>query len=224
MASRNSKSSTTLSSLVEQIRANLPNFLLGLTILVVFVLLSSLYLQGGKKVVQAPVQDNQAAQPTKTVEAVNEAAPAKPAKTRSLWDLVTGKKTEQPQSSQPKKYTVKEGDSLWIIAEQAYGSGFNAYDIAEANKLEDPDTVEVGMVLVIPDVTVKQATLGEAVGVMTETITIQGSEYVVKDGDSLWSIAQGAYGDGNAWSRIAQSNNLVNPDIISTGQKLTLPR
>ncbi|OGK19493.1 hypothetical protein A3G67_04215 [Candidatus Roizmanbacteria bacterium RIFCSPLOWO2_12_FULL_40_12] len=207
MAKRN-QSSKSLSSLVDQVQANLPNFLLGITILVVFILLSSLYLQGGKA---TPVQPKQ--------KAVQQKKPP------SLIELLTGKGKEKPKKDDArKKHTVKEGEYLWVISEQYYGSGYNALDIASANKLENPDVIEVGTVLIIPEVAVKEATKGEVGAVMTTPLTITGSEYIVKEGDTLWDIAQGSYGDGYAWNRIAQANSLANPDIIEVGQKLSLPR
>ncbi len=48
------------------------------------------------------------------------------------------------------KYTVKKGDSLWNISLSTYGTGFRWTEIATANKLEDPDVIHVGNVLVLP--------------------------------------------------------------------------
>ncbi len=53
---------------------------------------------------------------------------------------------------------------------------------------------------------------------------ITGDTYTVVRGDSLWSIAQRAYGDGNRWVDIARANNLANPRIIHAGNVFTLPR
>lgn len=58
----------------------------------------------------------------------------------------------------------------------------------------------------------------------SETAAISGTSYTVVPGDSLWKIAERAYGDGYKWVDIAQSNDLVNPDIIHSGNVLTLPR
>ena len=58
----------------------------------------------------------------------------------------------------PKKermYTVQDGDDLWSIAQKIYGSGFNWVDLAKANNLQDPDGIEQGMVLKVPDATVR---------------------------------------------------------------------
>ncbi|MEK7070174.1 MAG: LysM peptidoglycan-binding domain-containing protein, partial [Patescibacteria group bacterium] len=60
--------------------------------------------------------------------------------------------------------------------------------------------------------------------VNTEKQVIKASAYVVKDGDYLWKIAEEAYGDGMAWSRIAQANKIANPNVIYTGTRLSLPR
>ncbi|HEX5633287.1 MAG TPA: LysM peptidoglycan-binding domain-containing protein [Gemmatimonadales bacterium] len=49
--------------------------------------------------------------------------------------------------------------------------------------------------------------------------------YEVRKGDSLWKIAQQAYGDGNKWKLIAEANRelVPNPDLIQPGQVLTIP-
>lgn len=46
--------------------------------------------------------------------------------------------------------------------------------------------------------------------------------YIVKSGDTLWSIAQKYLGDGNKYIELANKNNIVNPRLIYSGQKLTL--
>ena len=50
--------------------------------------------------------------------------------------------------------------------------------------------------------------------------------YVVAPGDSLWSIAEKMYGDGQLWTRIAEANEDVvqgTSDLIRVGWKLTIP-
>ena len=53
----------------------------------------------------------------------------------------------------PGKYTVKEGDTLYLIAEKYYKDGFRFEEIAKANNLVDVNTIEVGQVLEIPKLT-----------------------------------------------------------------------
>jgi nucleoid-associated protein YgaU len=125
----------------------------------------------------------------------------------------------------PKKYIIKAGDHLWRIAEETYGSGYNAYDIAVANKITNPNVVTVGQTLNLPLVTPKPPTIGEVVAAATaDRVTITGAQYTIKIGDYLWKIALEAYGDGYAWVKIAQANQLTNPDLIHPGNVLVIPR
>jgi len=48
-------------------------------------------------------------------------------------------------------------------------------------------------------------------------------EYLVKRGDSLWSIAEECSGDGQRWTEIATLNGIANPNHILVGQILRLP-
>jgi len=54
------------------------------------------------------------------------------------------------KEKKPKTYVVQEGDSLSSIAEKFYGDLYQWPKLMEANKLTNPDLIEVGMVLVIP--------------------------------------------------------------------------
>lgn len=93
-------------------------------------------------------------------------------------------------------YTVKKGDSLWLIA--------NKYDttveqIKSTNNLSS-NLLSIGQVLVIPS--------------SSNFIT-----YVVKKGDSLWLVAN-KY--NTTVNQIKKLNNLSS-DLLSIGQKLLIP-
>ena len=70
------------------------------------------------------------------------------------------KTTEQPtevkitpaMSISANTYTVEKGDTLWGIAVKAYQDGYKWPEIAKANadKIANPDKIEVGMVLALP--------------------------------------------------------------------------
>lgn len=47
--------------------------------------------------------------------------------------------------------------------------------------------------------------------------------YVVQENQSLWDIAVIKYNDGYKWIKIAEANNITNPDTIFKGDKLTIP-
>lgn len=123
-----------------------------------------------------------------------------------------------------KTYIVAEGDDLWNIAEKFYGSGFNAYDISVANKMADSSNLEVGVKLVIPQVTPRQPTVGEISTVSSAQVTYVENKYIVQPGDSLSIIAQRVYGDIFAWPKIMNANNLLSPDSIEAGMVLIIPR
>lgn len=109
-------------------------------------------------------------------------------------------------------YEVKEGDSLWKIAEEELGDGFKWQEIQKENNLTT-DVVEIGQTLKIPEISL-----------ISENGSIEDDTYTVVKGDSLWEIAVSAYGDGFSWVKIAKENNLTNPDIIHSGNILKLPK
>lgn len=122
-------------------------------------------------------------------------------------------------------HIVQPGDSLWKIAERYYDSGYNWVDIAAENNVTNPELIDKGQELVIPNVEPKVATVKIAQEILDNQIQpISGATYTVVTGDSLWNIAVRAYGDGYRWADIAAENDLVNPDVIHTGNALVLPR
>lgn len=149
-------------------------------------------------------------------------------------------------------HVVAAGEDLWKIAEKYYEDGYEWSAIADANNITDPNTIEQGQELIIPETEketegmteekpiamepteeVQEEETVESMEEITETplseevstnqITITGETYTVKHGDSLWDIAESAYGDGYRWVDIARANDLANPDIIHAGNVLQLP-
>ncbi len=47
--------------------------------------------------------------------------------------------------------------------------------------------------------------------------------WLVKEGDSLWSIAAKEYGNPSDWRLIAKANNIENPRVLTPGQELIIP-
>ncbi len=131
-----------------------------------------------------------------------------------------------------KSYTVKSGDTLWSISENAYGSGYNWVDINRANNLFNSDIIQAGDKLFVPKVVQKTPSseadiLADGVHSQIDYSTgakITTGKYLIQPGDNLWNIAVRAYGDGYQWVKIAKINNLSNPDLIYAGNNLMLPR
>lgn len=144
----------------------------------------------------------------------------------------------------PGKYTVKEADTLFVIADKYYQDGNKYTEIAKANNIANADQIETGQVLEIPKLENQQAQVEvspqptvspdssaspEALGTGGGNETIWGvkidnNTYTVVDGDWLSTIAGRAYGDITAFTKIAQANNITNPDLIEPGTILTIPR
>ncbi len=50
-----------------------------------------------------------------------------------------------------------------------------------------------------------------------------GTMYIVKSGENLSNISKTFYGTPNEYTKIAQANNISNPDTIKVGQQLKIP-
>lgn len=138
-------------------------------------------------------------------------------------DKSSGKITGTSTQTSVKEHVVVKGETLWSIAEDSFGSGYNWVDIKSANGLKT-EVIEIGQKLSIPEVSPKKPTATKKVAVVTQVAPVTGETYTVVRGDSLWKIAVKAYGDGFKWVEIAKTNKLVNPGIIHAGNVLTLPR
>lgn len=117
-----------------------------------------------------------------------------------------GKKEESADAPKEEEYTVKEGDTLFEITQSKYGDGYKYLEVAMLNKISNPDQIEVGSKIKLP-----------------EKLESKSKTYTVKEGDSLWSISVATYGDGFRWAEITSLNNIPNPDYIWVGTELNLP-
>jgi nucleoid-associated protein YgaU len=85
---------------------------------------------------------------------VNPPAGDPAAPTGGVRRQLTGNPTSRVAASVgSRRHTVAEGDTLFGLAERYYGDGERFIDIYQANRdvLKRPDLLEVGAVLVIPD-------------------------------------------------------------------------
>ncbi len=197
---------------IQNWQSRLPNFIIG--VIAVFALVSLIMLAMQK-------------------------TPAADVSKKGLFSFFARTTTEKADTTQTDEsettsgsYTVQEGDFLWSIAEEAYGSGYNAYDIAQANNLQAPYVIEPGQKLTLPKVKPMDPTVGDVPvqiePTMTkapETMTTTPKTYTTKDGDYLAQIAQTVYGDDSLWPLIYEANREVipYPDFVTVGETLTIP-
>lgn len=97
-----------------------------------------------------------------------------------------------------KTYTVKSGDALSLIAEH---HGVTTSALATANGISNPDLIYPGQILRIPGGSSKKT-------------------YTVQRGDTLSGIAAKF---GTTWQELQRVNGIANPNMIYSGQVLTIP-
>ena len=126
------------------------------------------------------------------------------------WDYVLrykGKDSGHADDDQD-TYTVKKGDTLWGIATS---HGLNVYDLARINGLDLNGYIYPGQVLKLKPQ-------------KEENSPVDDGMYTVKQGDSLWQIAQNTLGNGWRWPKIADANNIRFPYTIYPGERLKIPK
>ncbi len=113
---------------------------------------------------------------------------------------------QQPAQSASGTYTVRSGDTLSGIA-AAYGT--TVANLVAINGIKNPNLINVGQVLQLG---------GNAPAPQQNTQA--GGQYTVQPGDTLSGIAQ-RYGTN--YQTLAALNGIANPNLITVGQKITLP-
>ena len=141
-----------------------------------------------------------------------------------LWLRSGGYYTRSARATEPTRlgnhkvhYTVRKGDSLWVIA-QRYHVG--VHQLAEWNGLAKRDALHIGQKLVV------RPAAGDHQSRHTARATASAKpsgghrlHYTVRRGDSLWVIAHRYNVDVG---QLAAWNGLAKRDALHIGQKLVL--
>src|SRR6185312_6559701 len=98
------------------------------------------------------------------------------------------------------RYTAVAGDTLAALALRFYGDAELDWLIARASGIADPNAVNVGQRLIIPDI----------------------SRYTVVAGDTLAALAVRFYGDAAFYPLIATVNRIADPAVIDVAQVLVI--
>jgi nucleoid-associated protein YgaU len=165
---------------------------------------------------------------------------AEPAPSEDLW--VIGPRPAYPpaepepaadppaaEAGQYVQYTVREGDSLWTIADDRLGDPGRWGLIADANPAIDPDRLRVGQRIRIPaDPEARRPHLNAPARLPAPAPGERraASYYTVRSGDTLSGIAQRQYRDAEKWRAIYDANRTTigaDPDRLEVGMRLRLP-
>ncbi len=140
-----------------------------------------------------------------------------------------------------KRYTVRESDTLWKIAQAHLGNGANWKRIVAANPGLTPQRLRTGMTINLPDGSTTPGTPGNtgttaagnnhrSASTGTSSVSTSASAgtrktVTVKSGDTLYAIARREYGNGELWGLIYRANQskIPNPHNLPTGLTITLP-
>ena len=98
-------------------------------------------------------------------------------------------------------HTVVAGETLSALALRFYGDAELYRLIATASRVADPDVINVGQRLIMPDFT----------------------RYTVVAGDTLSGLAQRFYGDAELFWLIAGASGIAESSVINVGQQLIIP-
>jgi nucleoid-associated protein YgaU len=105
-------------------------------------------------------------------------------------------------------YKVKHGDTLMKIAFENYGDLYRWKEIYEANRaqISDPSNVPPGTELTLN-------------GAGMVTIERNGSQYLIKHGDTLGLISNNVYGTNQKWKKLWENNRqlIKDPNKIYAG-------
>jgi hypothetical protein len=103
--------------------------------------------------------------------------------------------------AQERLHTVVLGDNLHLISEQYYGSQEFVMTISQLNNISNPNQLQVGQQIRVPQV----------------SVLADRQTYVVQEGDTLWSIAEANLGDPEL------STDLANEGVFPNGEDLIFP-
>lgn len=137
--------------------------------------------------------------------------------------------------------TVRDGDTLWSLAERHLGSGGRFSEIAEANMglpqadggaLDEELWLTPGWQLTLPAdallpgaerVTPRDGPAGASDTEDQGTLDGHPGMIRVEAGDTLWDLAQQHLGDGARYPEIVSATGIEQPDELAVGQRIALP-
>ncbi|MDC5698074.1 LysM peptidoglycan-binding domain-containing protein [Intrasporangium calvum] len=157
-------------------------------------------------------------------------ADSRPRPGTEVGDTPDAPMTGTADSVAPRRHAVRQGDSLWSIAEEHLGSGRRYPEIAALNRDilgARPDFLTPGTALRLPAPTTRSTR-----GTTRPDGDATGRPHVVQRGDTLSEIAATELGNPNRYPEIFDASRdtpqpggarLTDPDVIDIGWTLTIP-
>lgn len=115
-----------------------------------------------------------------------------------------------------RSYTVKSGDTLYVIAKKELGSASRWKEIEKLNNLSSSE-LRVGQAIRLP-------TSDTATGTKAATDAVTGGKtHTVAKGETLGDISKKHFGTTKNWKKIVEANPGISPENLKVGQKLVIP-
>lgn len=140
-------------------------------------------------------------------------------------------KTRPPRVTTPKRqararqrtHVITPGDSFSKLAERYYGSQTYTALLIDANPSVDPRRMKVGSTVRIPPSTTTERPARDAI---EQPSRVGGATYEVREGDSLYAIAETHLGSGARWPEVYELNKArigTDPTQLNIGLVVKLP-
>lgn len=195
---------------------------------------------------QPPSGAKPVADPVKVAAVDHDAAVIEDGKARGVGFerlTVTDTIAMAPQPTQPapapvREHVIREGDTLWSIAQKYYGDGRLHSLLEEANRdaFAKKRGLDVGQRLRVPErsspVADRTLALDDANATSSDGAKEPGKaakpgagKYVVRPGDTLVGVARKTLGSERRWEEILALNSarIPDPDALTVGAELRLP-
>lgn len=176
------------------------------------------------------VFENEPTQPTQTVEDIR--TPQLPNPNRKQQPVIHVVQSDENLAVIAKKYYGKEEGNRHIVIQKLYE--FNSDVIKSINQVRVGDKLKVPPFEQLMNPEKAQAKSSSASDTLLKKFSnvferVNGSnsgsvtEYIVKEDDNLWSIAEEMLGNGARYSEIVRLNKIRNADQVPAGTRLKIP-
>lgn len=129
----------------------------------------------------------------------------------------TGAASVELESGQ-RRYTVRRGDSYYLIARRELGDASRYKELERLNAIGAYE-LDAGDVIVLPAADPVRRPTADA-----QPRDIPGAKiHVVKSGETLGDISMDYYGTAARWKQLQSVNGIVDPRRLKVGQRLQIP-
>ncbi len=117
-------------------------------------------------------------------------------------------------------YTVKAGDTLYLIAKKELGSASRWKELEKLNGISSND-LRIGKVIKLPAAAGTSAPT-DASGASTSTAN-GGKVHIVAKGETLADISAKYLKSSKNWKKLVEANPGISPENLKIGQKIIIP-